>query len=192
VTPRGEVAVETLAIGDAVVTLTHGIRPIVWIGRRRYSAEQALAWPGARPILIEAGAIEDGVPHRDLLVSPEHALLVSGILVPAGLLVNGTSIRRTAPASVAYVHIELDVHAAVLAEGMPAESFADHGSRIGFDNGPPPGPLRSDDVTLRTCAPRVLRGARIDAVRRRIDARVQNEAGGPEGSGVRSALRLAT
>jgi hypothetical protein len=83
-----------------------------------------------------AGALGDNIPSRDLRLSPDHALLVEGVLIQAGALVNGTSIVRetSVPQLFTYYHVELDDHALILAENTPAETFVDNVDRLGFDN----------------------------------------------------------
>lgn len=132
-TDRGEVAVEDLRVGNFVVTATQQHRAIRWIGTRRYPGFTA---PQAdRPVRIRAGALSDGVPTRDLLISPDHGLYLDGLLVAAGHLVNGASITRgEAVRDLTYWHIELDSHDILLAEGALAESFLPApGVRVGFD-----------------------------------------------------------
>ncbi|GGC67846.1 Hint domain-containing protein [Chelatococcus reniformis] len=134
-TPDGERPVETLAAGDLVTTAAGVARPIRWIGRQ--TVAPAFADPMRQsPIRISAGALDERMPVRDLYVSPEHALLVDGVLAQAGALVNGTTVRRmprpTEP--FIYYHIELDDHALVLADGTPAETFVDNVTRRRFDN----------------------------------------------------------
>jgi hypothetical protein len=134
-TPDGDRAVETLAIGDLVTTAGGATRPVRWIGRQTIVA--VFADPlHAHPIRIVRGALGDRLPIRDLFVSPDHALLVDGLLVQASALVNGETITRApAPAPrFVYFHVELADHSLILAEGIPAETFVDHVTRRRFDN----------------------------------------------------------
>ncbi|UFN50452.1 Hint domain-containing protein [Roseomonas sp. OT10] len=134
-TPRGEVAVEELRAGDLVLTHDGREAPVVWLGRQTVST--AFADPlRVAPVRIAAGALGEGLPVRDLLVSADHALLLDGVLVQAGALVNGRSITRemAMPERFTYYHVELADHALVLAEGVAAESFIDNAARRSFDN----------------------------------------------------------
>jgi hypothetical protein len=134
-TPTGEAAVEALAIGDDVLTADGAPAKVRWIGRRKVARRFADPLTSL-PIRIRAGAIAEASPARDLLVSPDHAVLVDGILVNAGALVNGVSILReqNTPETFTYYHIELEQHALVLAEGLAAETFIDNVDRMAFDN----------------------------------------------------------
>ena len=111
--------------------------PVKWIGRQTLSIRFGMP-EGRRPVSIAAGALGNGLPVRDLRVTADHALLTDGVLVHAGALVNGTSIRRIEPAelgeSFIVYHIETENHEIVLAEGAPAETFIDNVSRQRFDN----------------------------------------------------------
>jgi hypothetical protein len=134
-TPDGSAKVETLAIGDSVVTADGRTMPVRWIGRNTVSTRFADPLR-VLPIRIKAGALGDSIPARDLLVSADHAVLVEDILIQAGALVNGVSILReqNVPETFTYYHVELADHALILAEGAPAETFVDNISRMGFDN----------------------------------------------------------
>ena len=136
-TPMGEVAVETLAVGDLVLTADGRCVPVKWIGRQTLSTRFGMS-EGRRPVSIAAGALGNGWPVRDLRVTADHALLIDGVLVHAGALVNGTSIRRIEPAELGerftVYHIETENHDVVLAEGAPAETFIDNVSRQRLDN----------------------------------------------------------
>ena len=134
-TARGEVPVEDLVIGDTVLTADGDTRPVTWIGRQ--SVVAAFADPvRSYPIRIQAGALSEGVPARDLFLSPDHALLIDGVLVQAGALVNGATVTRVMnpEAHFSYYHVETEDHAIILAEGTPAETFVSNVTRRTFDN----------------------------------------------------------
>jgi hypothetical protein len=134
-TPEGEVAVEKLRIGDLVLTDDGRSVPVRWMGRNTVASRFAdpLRF---MPIRMKAGALGDQLPVRDLLVSPDHAMFVDGILIQASALVNGLSIVRESdmPATFVYYHIEVEGHSLVRAEGALAETFVDNAGRMAFDN----------------------------------------------------------
>ena len=168
-TAAGEVAVEALRIGDALVTASGGLRPIRWIGQRSYDGRFVAGNRGVLPIRIRAGALGDGVPRRDLDVSPLHAMLLDGLLVPAEHMVNGASIVRLgAVDTLTYFHVELDGHDVVIAEGAPSESFIDHDSRLMFQNAAEFLLLHPMPPAMADCAPRVEDGEGLARIRRRI------------------------
>ncbi|WP_294540066.1 Hint domain-containing protein [uncultured Rhodoblastus sp.] len=134
-TPTGEAKVETLRRGDLVLTADGRSLPVDWLGRQTVSTlfgdvQRVL------PIRIKAGALADNVPCRDLLISPDHAILIDGVLAQAAALVNGTSIarERAAPTVFIYYHVELEDHSLILAENVPVETFVDNIDRRRFDN----------------------------------------------------------
>ena len=135
-TSRGKVAVEDLQVGDLVLTASGGVRPIRWIGHRKLRLDRHPRPEAVRPVRIAAGTLADGVPARDLCVSPEHALWLDRALVAAKDLVNGATIRQEEWREVEYFHVELDSFDILLAEGAAAESYLDCGSRKSFDNTP--------------------------------------------------------
>ncbi len=131
-----EVAVEALRIGDRVPTLLGGRSAQVrWIGHRSIDCRDHKQPTEIWPVRVHAGAFGDATPHRDLLLSPDHAVLVGGALVPIRYLVNGASIAQVETGEVSYWHVELDRHDIVLAEGLAAERFLDTGNRNAFENG---------------------------------------------------------
>jgi hypothetical protein len=134
--PEGDYRIEDLKIGDVVLTLSGEGRPIKWIGRQRFRKTSDF-WPkDFEPIRISRSAIAEGIPHRDLYVSPWHALYIDGVLIPAKHLVNGQSITQSAPKGmdlIEYLHIELFGHDVIYAEGALAETFGG-GNRDHFDN----------------------------------------------------------
>jgi Hint domain len=135
-TPRGEVPVEELVIGDTVVTLSGEAKPIRWIGRRAYDGRFIAGNRQVLPVHIAAGALFPGLPARDLWVSPGHALYLGGVLVACEHLINGATIVQVDEVEqVEYFHIELDTHDIVFAEATAAETFVDCDNRLMFSNG---------------------------------------------------------
>ncbi|MCD1625755.1 Hint domain-containing protein [Seohaeicola saemankumensis] len=125
-TKQGDVPIETLQVGDMVVTKDHGYQPVRWIGSTKVQATGRLA-----PIRFRKGALAN---DRDLLVSPQHRMLLSGwqadllfgvneVLVAAKHLVNDGSITRVEGGEVEYFHMMFDEHEIVYAEGCQSESF---------------------------------------------------------------------
>lgn len=188
-TDRGEVAIEALRIGDRVATLDGGFEPIRWIGRRSYAGRFVAGRRDLLPVTIRAGALGEGLPRRDLRVSPNHALYLEGCLIPASALVNGISVvQARGDDEVDYIHVELERHAAILAEGAPAESYLDDDCRNLFHNADEYAALYPGE-TLRVVtpfAPRAADGFLVEAVRRRIAelagaAAVTEDAGSLDG-----------
>ncbi len=161
-TAAGEVAVEDLAIGDEVITFSGAARPIRWIGHRAYDGRFIAGNRAVLPICIYAGALAEGVPARDLFVSPEHSLYIEGVLAQAKHLLNGATIEHAGNVErVEYFHIELESHDIVFADGAPAETFVDCDNRFMFHNGAEYALLYPDDgrPSWEFCAPRLEWGS---------------------------------
>ena len=126
-TPERERRIEDLKIGDPVATLSGESKPIKWIGRQHFRKNGGSGWPNTvLPIRISRFALDEHTPHSDLYLSPNHALLINGVLIPAIYLVNGTSIVQAMPEGVEeieYFHIELETHEVIFAEGAAAETL---------------------------------------------------------------------
>lgn len=134
-TPAGEVPVETLSIGDAVITAEGLSRPVKWIGKRGYAKAFIRRNPNIAPILFSRGVLGENAPASDLAVSPEHGIYVDGVLVPAKLLVNGDTIRPILDVeSVEYFHVELETPDVLWTNGARTESYVNHGNRRMFAN----------------------------------------------------------
>jgi hypothetical protein len=126
-TAEGERRIEDLAIGDLLPTVFGGLRPIQWIGRYPFrKSDPSKPWvKDALPVRIARSALAPGVPHADLCVTAAHCLLVDGALVPAEMLVNGTTVTRYEPEGdeLEFFHVKLESHDVVYAEGVAAETL---------------------------------------------------------------------
>jgi len=174
-TTRGDAKVEDLQVGDLVVTSSGEERSIIWIGRRTMTQPGRSAWP----VRVQAGAFADGVPVRDLLLSPGHAVCVDvlgEVFIPVGQLINGVSIAPQEVDEVTYWHVELESHDVLLAEGLGCESYMDAGNRafFGREHGRlgQVDPARIAESLTRYARPFVAGGVVAAAVRQRAAARL--------------------
>ena len=133
-TPRGERPVEDLRPGDKVITRDNGIQTIRWAGSRSLSARDLSGAAHLAPVMIRKGALGNNLPERDMMLSPNHRMLVSNektsyylgeseVLVAAKHLVGLPGITRATAPEVTYVHFLCDQHEVVLADGTWSESF---------------------------------------------------------------------
>jgi Ca2+-binding RTX toxin-like protein len=133
-TPRGERPVEDLKAGDRVITRDNGIQEIRWIGQKALNWRTLGTQPHLRPVLVRKGALGHGLPERDMMVSPNHRVLVANdqtqlyfeereVLVAAKHLVNNAGIVSAESLGVTYIHFMFDHHEVVLSDGCWTESF---------------------------------------------------------------------
>ncbi|MDD2704510.1 MAG: NF038122 family metalloprotease [Acidocella sp.] len=192
-TPGGEVAVEALAIGDMVTTQA-GPRRIKWIGRSAHAGRQIAGNRLALPVTIMPGALGPGAPCRALTVSPGHGVLLHGVLVPAWRLVNGVNVVQAKHVDrVVYLHIELDQHGLLCAEGSWSESYLNETPRDWFQNADEYAALYpGEDIPSPAFLPRIEEGIALQA----LQYVVNSQAGLPRqtemAGGLRGELELVT
>ena len=134
-TPTGLLPVEMLQEGDKVQTKDNGPQEILWIGSRRMTGARLFAMPKLRPVRIRPAALGRGQPDAELLVSPEHRMLLEGpeavalfntpeVLVAAKDMVNGSTVTVDhLLREVTYIHLLLPAHQILWANGIETESF---------------------------------------------------------------------
>jgi hypothetical protein len=133
-TADGDRKIEDLNAGDLLPSVFGGICAIQWIGRYSFTKGDPIKGWVRRvlPIRIARSALCDDVPHADLYVTQTHAVLVDGVLVEAGNLVNGTTITRYDAAELdrlEYFNIKLPRHDVIYAEGAPCETLLEADER---------------------------------------------------------------
>ncbi len=130
-TGQGLIAVEDLVPGMRVVTRDNGLQTVRWVGRRRFGWRALGLIPALRPIKIRAGALGNGLPERDMVVSPNHRFLTQspflggrgeGLVQAKDMTVFDGVTSDTRP-EVEYVQILCDRHELLLADGCWSESF---------------------------------------------------------------------
>lgn len=127
--------VETLQAGDMIRTQDNGMQPIRWIGSRKIDGKALEAAPHLRPVRIKAGALGTNTPASDLIVSPQHRVLIRSkiaqrmfgaeeVLVAAKQLldVEGIDIADDIQ-EVEYFHFMFDRHEIVFSNGAETESL---------------------------------------------------------------------
>jgi len=133
-TPTGLILVQDLRVGDRVMTRDHGLQELRWIGRKEMSHAALSADARFRPIRISKGALGDGMPMQDMLVSPNHRMLIAGpqltvnfgeeeVLVAAKHLVGLPGVTMSGPRDICYLHLLCDRHEVLLVDGTWTESF---------------------------------------------------------------------
>ena len=138
-TPSGEVAVEDLRTGDFVTTADGRSVEVKWMARQTYRQFRNLALPEKHaPVCISAGALGHGLPHTDLYLTADHGMILDDMVVNAGAMVNGDTIRFVPLSEMSseftYYHVETEHHDEILANGAASETFIDYVGRKGFDN----------------------------------------------------------
>lgn len=133
-TPKGEIAVEALRPGDKVFTRDNGIQEIVWAGSRALSGEELVETPKLQPILVRAGSLGPSVPEHDLLLSPNHRVLMTShraalhfedneVFAAAKHLTDTDGIDQVQSNAVTYIHLMFARHEVILSNGAWTESF---------------------------------------------------------------------
>ncbi|MEX0351289.1 MAG: Hint domain-containing protein [Paracoccaceae bacterium] len=126
-TAHGPRPVEDLAPGDLIVTRDNGLQPLRWVGRRTVPGRGRFA-----PVELDTSLMPGATAN--LLVSPQHRLLWSGaraqmlfgegeVLVAATHLLDHPAVRQVEIAEVTYLHLMLDRHEVIQANGAATESF---------------------------------------------------------------------
>lgn len=133
-TPRGERRVQDLQVGDRVITRDNGIQQIAWVGHKPMSGTQLVQNPHLQPVLIKRGALGHGLPERDMMVSPNHRMLVSNdktqlyfeeseVLASAKHMIGANGIHPVNVMHTTYIHFMFERHEVVLSNGAWTESF---------------------------------------------------------------------
>jgi len=133
-TPKGERKVEDLEVGDRIITRDNGMQEIRWVGHREMGGETLAAKEHLRPILIRQGALGNDLPERDMMVSPQHRVLIANdktalyfeereVLVAAKHLTDMEGIDVVDVSRTTYIHIMFDQHEVILSDGIWTESF---------------------------------------------------------------------
>jgi len=176
-TQRGNIPIEQLTTDDDVRTAEGSFARVQWLGYRRLDGRRHPRPWDVAPVRISADAFAPGQPAQPVMLSPDHAVGIDGVLIPIRYLLNGKTIRQLPAADITYWHVELAHHALILAEGLPCESYLDTGNRGAFENAGTPTALHPDFAARiwhdQACARLVHDGAELEAARSHLLERAE-------------------
>ncbi len=133
-TAKGQVRVEDLQPGDRVITRDNGLQEIAWVGQKSLTQKDFIARPELKPVLIKAGSLGENMPERDIMVSPNHRMLIADkgasmyfdepeVLAAAKHFVGKDGICHVDVSQTSYIHFMFERHEVVLSDGTWTESF---------------------------------------------------------------------
>ncbi len=117
-----------------MITRDNGIQEIRWVGHKAMTGRELIGSPHLKPVVIKAGALGNGLPERDMMLSPNHRILVanaqtqlyfdeSEVLAAVKHLVGTPGVQELNVLSTTYIHFMFDRHEVVLSNGAWTESF---------------------------------------------------------------------
>lgn len=133
-TANGTCTVENLRPDEKILTRDNGMQELVWTGPKDLDCINLRAARELWPVTLAAGSLGNGLPTRDLTVSPNHRFLIlsaqnrllfdeAEVLIAAKFLVGRPGITQTMPSSVTYIHLMFQNHELILSEDVWTESF---------------------------------------------------------------------
>jgi hypothetical protein len=139
-TERGYVPIEKLTTTDMVVSCgdihnnkfcerNNRVVPIRWVGK--YTKKNPCR--RHQPLCITKNAFSMGMPFEEVHLSGNHGVVLFGKLVPLKKLLNDSTVYRVPVDTAVYYHIEVEGHQCIMANGVRAETYLDHGSRVMFE-----------------------------------------------------------
>ncbi|MBO1360469.1 Hint domain-containing protein [Acetobacter sacchari] len=177
-TANGDLPVEQISVGDEVFAYEAGDavkRKVVWVGRAETNVKPWLPDDMAGyPIRVLRDALAEGVPYKDMLITPEHSLFFGDFFIPVRMLVNGRSIIYDKTiTSYDYYHVETELHSVIMADGILTESYLDTGNRKNFrcENNVSKVNFTNKTWTQDSAAPLVNDRLTVESIFRSIESR---------------------
>jgi hypothetical protein len=110
------------------------LQEIAWVGQRSLTQKDFIRRPELKPVLIKAGSLGEDMPERDIMVSPNHRMLIADkgvsmyfdepeVLAAAKHLVGKDGISYVDVPETSYIHFMFERHEVVLSDGTWTESF---------------------------------------------------------------------